>query len=245
MNRTVLLITALFISWNVYCQEFSTLTVDGKAIIKEIPENMLISITVSSKDPNYATCSDILTKNSNSFQKELITNGIDPKIIKMSGFNIEEDFEYKNNTQVKVGYQGSFKMSIECPYSSKSLSTVMEIIKQNPYQFTYIVNFVLSESQKQEIINFAVEKSITDAINKAELIAKAANLELVRINSIKYTKDYYSYEIESDVISLVDQRVPLRVPSFMMMAPSEEMSINQEELAIEKVVTVEWITKQK
>ena len=31
----------------------------------------------------------------------------------------------------------------------------------------------------------------------------------------------------------------------MQMAPIDEMTINQEELAVEKIVTVEWITKSK
>jgi hypothetical protein len=31
----------------------------------------------------------------------------------------------------------------------------------------------------------------------------------------------------------------------MVMAPTDEMTINQEEMAVEKTVTVEWITKSK
>ena len=121
----------------------------------------------------------------------------------------------------------------------------METIKKNPYQFSYTVNFVLSESQKQDIINYAIEKSIADAILKAEIIAKASNLELVRISSIKYSKDYFSYETDNDVISLVNQRIRFNVPMAMIMPPTDEMTINQEELAVEKIVTVEWITRSK
>jgi uncharacterized protein len=245
MKKISFVIMLIFISLNIIAQEFSSLVVEGKAIVKEIPENILISISLSSKDPDYSVCSDNLTKNSNNFQKELTSQGIDPKIIKTRGFNIEEDTEYQNNTRKKIGYKGTVNLSIECPFSNKVVSTVMETIKKNPYQFTYTVNFVLSESQKQGIINSSIEKSIADAKLKAEIIAKASNLELVRINSIKYSKDYFSYETSNDVISLVDQRIRFNEPMLMVMEPTDEMTINQEELAVEKTVTVEWITRSK
>lgn len=245
MKKFLLITTCLLLSCNIFSQEFSSLTVEGKAIIKEIPENVLFSITLSSKDPDYSVCSDNLTKNSNSFQKELTTQGLDSKIIKISGFNIEEEIDYQDNTRKKIGYIGTVNLSIESPFSYNVLSTVMETIKKNPYQFSYTVNFVLSESQKQDIINYAIEKSIADAKLKAEIIAKASNLELVRINSIKYSKDYFSYETDNDVISLVNQRIRFNRPLFMQMPPTDEMTINQEELAVEKIVTVEWITRSK
>ena len=245
MKKIILLTTCFLLTYNIFSQEFSSLTVEGKAIIKEIPENVLFSITLSSKDPDYSVCSDNLTKNSNSFQKELTSQGLDSKIIKVSGFNIEEEIDYQNNTRKKIGYLGTVNLSIESPFSYKVLSTVMETIKKKPYQFSYTVNFVLSESQKQDIINYAVEKSIADAKLKAEIIAKASNLELVRINSIKYSKDYFNYETDNDVISLVNQRIRFNIPMAMQMPPTDEMTINQEELAVEKIVTVEWITKSK
>jgi uncharacterized protein len=245
MKRMILISTCVLLSCNIFAQEFSSLTVEGKAIIKEIPENILFSISLTSKDPNYSVCSDNIKKNSNNFQNELTSQGLDPKIIKTRGLNIEEETEYQNNTRKKIGYRGTVNLSIECPFSNNVLSTVMETIKKNPIQLTYTVNFVLSESQKQEIINYAVEKSIEDAKMKAEIIAKTANLELVRINSIKYSKDYFSYQTDNDVISLVDQRIRFNTPMLMVMPTTDEMTINQEELAVEKVVSVEWVTKSK
>jgi len=245
MKKIVLATTCLLFSCNIFSQEYSTLTVEGKAIIKEVPENVLFSVTLSSNDPDYSVCSDNLTRNSNSFQKALTDQGLDAKLIKISGFNIEEEIDYQNNTRKKIGYKGTVDLSIESPFSYKVLSAVMETIKKNPYQFSYTVNFVLSESQKQDIINYAIEKSVADAKLKADLIAKASNLELVRINSIKYSKDYFNYETDNDVISLVNQRIRYNVPLAIMMPQSDEMSINQEELAVEKIVTIEWITRSK
>lgn len=245
MKRFFLLTIGIIMAFKISAQEYSTLTVEGKAIIKEIPENVLFSISLTSKDPDYSVCSDNLKKNTNNFQNELVSKGIDPKIIKTSGLNIHEESDYQNNSRKRIGYKGTVNLSIECPFSDKVLSNVMETVKKNPYQFTYVVSFVLSETQKQEIINYAVEKSIADAKLKAEIIAKASNLDLIRIKSIVYTKDYFSYQPESDVISLVNQRIRFNTPMMMVMPPTDEMTINQEELAVEKIVTVEWITKQK
>jgi uncharacterized protein YggE len=248
MKRITFTSIFLFLTWISYSQEFSSLTVEGKAIIKEVPENVLITINLISSDPDYIICSDKLTNNSNNLQKDLINQGIDSKIIKANNFRIEENNQYQNGGLKKLGYNGLIELTIESKYSNQLLSIIMEVLKKNEYKFSYSVQFILSELQKQVLINYAIENAITDAKTKAEIIAKAANIELFKIKSIIYTNEFKYYNFDSDVFDRVYYRPPPPMLAQIVKPASDDsngITINQKELAVEKLVTVEWITKVK
>jgi uncharacterized protein len=245
MKKIMLITIIFFLTWKSYSQEFSSLTVEGKAIIKEIPENILISISLTSSNPDYSECSDNLIKASNNLQKDLISHDINSKSIKANKFNVQEVYDYQNGQRIKRGYQGLIELTIEDKFSNQILTTIMEIMKKTDYKFGYSVEFILSDIQKQNLINYAIENSVSDAKQKAEIIAKSSGIELVKIKSINYPNEYKLYDFEADMFNRVKYRAP-RISAVVM--PSEDnsgISINQEEIAIEKTVTIEWITKSK
>lgn len=241
MKRIYLFTSVLFLSLNTFSQQYSTLTVEGKAIVKQVPENILITIEVSSKDIDYSTCVDKLIKSSIDLHKDLLVHGIDSNIIKTSDFKIAEDIDYQSGDRVKVGYQGLIELSIESEFSNKLISNVMTIIKSGHYNFNLSVRFILSESQKQELINSAIKNSISDAVEKAGIIAKAANIELVKIKSITYDNEFRFYDYDSEMFN----RVRYVAPRIAQGGGTAEFELNQKELAVEKFVTIEWITKSK
>lgn len=248
MKKIILILSVIFLSWNANSQEFSSLVVEGKAIIKEIPENILITINLTASNPDYAACSDNLTQSSNKLQKDLIALGINSKTIKANRFNIQEEYNYnyQNGVKTKLGYQGIIKLTIEDKFSNKILTAIMETMKKTDYKFNYSVDFILSDNQRQNLVNFAIENSVADAKQKAEIIARAAGIELIKIKSITYPNEFKPYDFEADIYN----RVKYRAPMVAAMAADgginpNGISINQEEIAIEKTVTIEWITKAK
>jgi uncharacterized protein len=246
MKKSIFVMILLFLSWNMFSQELGTLTVEGKAIIKEVPENVLITINLNSVDSIYSICSDNLTKNSINLQNDLVKQGIDSKTIKANNFRIEENREFQNGNYKKLGYKGLIELTIEGKFSNQLLSTIMEIMKKSEYSFNYSVSFILSEEQKQALINYAIENAISDAKTKAEIIARAANIELVNIKSITYNNDYKFPDPESGFYDRVRYRAPLLATiTGAAHKESNGISINQEEMTAEKTVTIEWITKSK
>jgi uncharacterized protein YggE len=247
MKKLLTFILLLFISLNNFAQEYNSLIVEGKAIIKEIPENILITIHLLSSNSDYTVCSDNLTKASNKLQKDLIDLGISSNTIKANKFGVHEDYDYnyQSGERTKKGYQGSIELTIEDKFSSKILSTIMEVMKKTDYKFDYSVEFILSDLQRQNLVNYAIEKSVSDAKQKAEIIAKAADLELIRIKSIKYPNEYSEYNFESDKFNMVQFKAPRLAMVASEDSNSNGMSLNQEEIAIEKTVTIEWITRSK
>ena len=232
MKKIALVTVVFFLAAKSYSQEFSSLTVEGKAIIKEIPENILISISLTSTNPDYGECSDNLIKASNDLQKDLITRNINSKSIKANRFSVQEDYEYQSGERIKKGYQGVIELTIEDKFSNQMLNSIMEIMKKAEYKFGYSVEFTLSDLQKQNLINYAIENSVSDAKQKAEIIAKSSGIDLVKIKSITYPNEYKLYDFESDMFNRVKYRAP-RIAA--MTLPGEDnsgISINQEEIAI-------------
>lgn len=245
MKKISVPILLIFISMNIHAQDFSSLIVEGKAIIKEVPENILITINLTSSNPDYGICSDKLAQASIMLQKDLTSLGINSNTIKTSKFTVQEDFDYnyQNNERIKKGFQGMIVLTIEDKFSNQILSTIMETMKKPEYKFSYSVNFILSDSQRQNLVNYAIENSVSDAKLKAELIAKAAGLELIKIKSITYTNEYNRYDYEADMFNRSRYR-PVAMSSSGNRAPNG-ITINQEEIAIEKTVSIEWITRSK
>lgn len=241
MKKTCLFAVVLLLSLNAFSQQYSTLTVEGKAIVKQIPENILITIEISSKDSEYSNCVDKLIKSSNDLYKDLTSQGIDSNIIKTSDFKIAEDIGYDSGVSVKIGYEGLIELSLESKFSNKLISNVMAMIKNGHYNFNLSVRFILSEVQKQELINSAINSSISDAIQKAEIISKAANIELVKIKSINYNNEFRYDDYDSEMFN----RVRYVAPKIAQSSGTTEFELNQKEVAVEKFVTVEWITKSK
>jgi uncharacterized protein YggE len=121
----------------------------------------------------------------------------------------------------------------------------METMKKTDYKFSYSVEFILSDSQRQNLVNYAIENSVSDAKQKAEIIAKAAGIELIKIKSITYPNEYRQYDFETDMFNRVRYRAPMIAMAGSGKPDSNGISINQEEIAIEKTVTIEWITRSK
>ena len=119
----------------------------------------------------------------------------------------------------------------------------METMKKTDYKFSYSVEFILSDSQRQNLVNYAIENSVSDAKQKAEIIARAAGLELIKIKSITYPNEYKQYDFEADMFNRVKYRAPMIAMATGGEPDSNGISINQEEIAIEKTVTIEWITR--
>lgn len=247
MKKISLFIAVIFTSLNIFSQEYSSLVVEGKAIIKEVPENIFITINLTSSNSDYAICSDKLIQASNKLQKDLIDLGINSKTIKANKFSVQEeyDFNYQNGARTKKGYQGLIELTIEDKFSNQILTTIMETMKKTDYKFSYTVEFILSDSQRQNLVNFAIENSVSDAKQKAEIIAKAAGIDLIKIKSVTYPIQYKQYDFEADMFNRVRYRAPMVAMTGSVGSDFNGISINQEEIAIEKTVTIEWITRSK
>jgi len=183
------------------------LKVKGEAILSYTPEEMRIVVSIEAKDTVYANCSDILIRTYNSVVDRLIAAGIDKGKIKSGNIRFSENIRWDRakDIDVNLGYIGRQSVIVEEKYSNEQLAKIANALKVDTLYSSYTINFQLSEKQKNEALQLVIEGAIKDAVNKAQIIANATNVQLVKIKDINYnhTSSYddlvqYSVALDSE-----------------------------------------------
>lgn len=240
MRTTKLLLLFIII---VFFSNFSTaqilqskIQVVGNASIMTIPENYEINIKIIARDTSYVNCSNELILRVNNLTIKMNEIGISSAMLKSSGFSIEEDFYHDRTTgkREKVGFVGAVTIQMVDKYNSETLGKIINVLMSN--NFYYNLNFKLSEGQKKELTAKAIELSVEDARQKAELIAKYSGVYLGKILMITY--DYININSDRLMMYAYDQ-------NHVSYSVAENLTLTPKELSIEKKVLIEWSIKQK
>jgi len=238
MKTKQLLITLLFliiITISGYAQDsVDKITVIGKASLKAVPENMIVTIPLMVQDSVFETCSDELIHKMTRIKNGLHDLGIKKESIKTDNLSIRDKYEFIDRKRVRVGYNGSVTIQMEEKYSPEMVSKIISLLKD--YQMIYNLDFKLSEDQKQKLTDMAIKEAISDAKYKAQLIATASAIELKRISKIIY--DYN--EFGNDIL-LRRESKDIRISG----ESSLSTTLNPSELSIEKKIQMEWIIENK
>jgi hypothetical protein len=228
---------------NAPCKE-NSLLVNGTAILKQIPEMLTASITVRVKGVKFNECQEKLVKAIGQATNMLVKNGIEKEIIHTNSLNVSERSEYLSEGRTKLGYEGSSSVNVEHLYSQEYAKKLLSALQNDSVNFLYNLDFTLSENQKCMLRQKAISLAISDAKEKAEAIAKSANLRLVKINSITFLDNNQGSYYESDLVQ--EGRVG---PGYIAMSKSAgqtpAIDFNPKEIGIRKSVTIEWQIEEK
>lgn len=191
MNRVVVLLFCLFFSVsNSKAQERErVIEVVGKAIIKDIPEEVYFRIPLKIVDTTYLGCSDRLSSILNEFQKDLKSKGILKESMNTSNYNIAENIVFEEGKRVNRGYKGNVNVVLNAKYSPALISKVLQSLEN--YKLNYSINFMMSASQKERLTDVVMLNAVKDAKQKASILAEGAGVELGEITRISYGIENY------------------------------------------------------
>jgi len=223
-------------------QSENSLRVEGVFITKEKPEMIDFSIFIKNQSFDFKKCSDSLLIIIKNISDVLIENGLSKEKIRISEITVNENYEYESNLKTKNGFVGSARIEIQESFSTKFTELIFKSINSFNYEIGYSVTFSLSENQKEKLRKLSLEKAVEDANQKAEVIAKIGQIQLVRINRITldetsgfgYRGDKYDLVMEEEMMPITRQEGFFR-----------ELNLNPEEISIVKSVLIEWIIKDK
>ncbi len=238
MNR-LKLIGLLFLitsSTAIFAQKNNVIKVQGEAVVKEIPEKMVVSIPLDAKDSLYAQCSSKLVKTYNELKMVLIKSGIKQETIKTSNINISDAYKWVDRERKPDGYVGNMSVTVKLDYSDKTLNDIIKALKSDAFHFGYSIAFELSEEQKDTLLTKAIDLAVKDAENKAQLLAKSLHVTLGQIKEVNF--GYTS--VSNDILT------PKRQFSFMMDEEEnvEDLELNPQLLSISKSVGIIWGIEQ-
>jgi uncharacterized protein len=223
-------------------QSENSLRVEGVFITKENPEIIDFTIFIKNQNSDFKNCSDSLLIIIRDITEILIKNGLNKEKIRISEITVNENYVFESGERIKKGFVGSVRMEIQDIFSTKFTEIVFKSINSFNYEIGFSVKFSLSENQKEKLRNLSLEKALEDAKQKAEVIARINNLELVKINRI--TLDETSdFGYRSDQYDLVREEQFLAVAS--PDAFYRDLNLNPKEISIVKTVLIEWIIREK
>ncbi|MEY2828358.1 MAG: hypothetical protein RIQ33_216 [Bacteroidota bacterium] len=165
----------------------STINLSGQASKKYTPDLATIDFTISSRNKEHKVAIAELQKISNGLVTRLNKLGFTKEQIKLTAYNVNQEFDYTDNKQRLNGYLASQSLHLEFKLDMEKLSLLFKSFADEPSNditFNYGTDF--SKELKDKIKNELIQTAIHDAQAKAELIASTAKLKVIGIKDISY-----------------------------------------------------------
>ncbi|HYQ57997.1 MAG TPA: SIMPL domain-containing protein [Draconibacterium sp.] len=189
MKRIILSIVVIVFSLGSFAQsnEGGIITVEGKSEVKLIPDELWFNVTMSVKDDDYKTCADLAVQKLANIKSLFTDNGIDDELIKTQSYSIREIQRHDPELRKMIfdGYQATIPLTIRTKRDYDKNDLIFALIRDN-LESNFNLNFSLSEKQIEDVKEKLIQLAVEDASEKAEIIAKASGIELVKISAIQY-----------------------------------------------------------
>ena len=239
MKKLTLLFAVVVLSANLMAQTTSNnqILVEGKSSVKLIPEEISFTVNLSVKDSNYTKCADMAVEKTDKIKKLFVKNGIDEELIKANGYSITEIQRYdpQLRTSVPDGYQANIPVTIRTKRDYKKNDVIFELIKDN-LESNFNLNFSLSDEQMDAVKEKLISLAVQDARQKADWIAKAANISLGKVKNIQYG--------EPRMMGAFNSRQELMLADVMPMTRSANAKITEvlspAEVEMQTDIIISW-----
>ena len=215
------------------------LKVSGESIVYDVPEEIIIRIPLEIKDSSYNRCTELLINRYNMLVNNFKQIDIGKDEIKIDKMNIEEYYSWENEHRKFAGYAGTLSLLLTKNYDSQTLNKIIKVIKESDIKLLLSIDFQLSESQKEILLEKSIENAILDAKTKANIIAKSMGIQLVNIFEINY-----GYVNLSDELTSGRDNVSIRVVDIKGSNSDETLNLNPQKMKIDKSISIIWNIKQ-
>jgi len=216
-----------------------TIRVTGKGQIKLKPDMTRIIITMEGTYPEY---SDTLRHSSEDTEaiKDLLTAyGFERSDLKTLDFSVDTEFEsYKERGAYKqrfVGYKYHHVMKVEFDSDNGRLGRILYALANSQLRPEFRISYTIKDQEAAK--NQLLGKAVSDAMEKADTLARAARLTLKDIQSIDYSWGQINFEVHPMNRMLVAEE-DLALP--MAATGSYDMDIEPDDIEVSDTVTLLW-----
>ena len=216
-----------------------TIRVTGKGQLKIHPDMTRITITLTEIFKEYEEALKHSSEDTEKLKDLLSKFGFVRTDLKTLNFNVDTEYEsYRERNEYKqrfVGYRYRHMMKIEFDSDNDRLGRILYALahcEQHPeFNISYTVKD--QESAKNELLG----KAVADAKEKANVLAKAADLQLKEIQTVDYSWGEISMEVRPAGRMICENQ---------LIAPECEedasygMDIEPDDISVSDTVTVVW-----
>lgn len=217
-----------------------TIRVIGKGKILVKPDTIRLIIEMKGMRDEYNQAikesADMTENLKNMFEQ----HGFSRNELKTLYFNVDAEFESyqaKDKSWKKrlKGYEYIHRTKIEFPANNKILGKVLYSLGHSPIHPEFNIEYTVANPEKSK--NDLLENAVKDGMEKAKVLASAANVNLGEIVSIDYSWS------EIDFISKPMNRMMLEECRMSMLdeeASYYDIDIEPDDINVEDSVTIVW-----
>ena len=214
--------------------------VTGKGKLSVKPDTIRLIITITGMEKEYDKALEQSATMTDAFKELFVKMDFKRDDVKTLSFNVDTEYESyqakdKSWKRRFEGYQFRHRIKVEFPMDNKRLGKVLYALGHASIRPEFRIEYTVAEPEKCK--NALLENAITDCKLKAEVLTKAAGVQLGNIVTIDYSWvgiDFVSRPIDS--IALVE--------SSRCVCEDEEESydidIDPDDIDVTDNVTVVW-----
>ena len=220
-------------------QKMRTIRVTGKGQLKIRPDLTRITITLTEIYKEYGEALKHSSADTEKLKDLLSEFGFAGTDLKTLNFNVDTEYEsYREGNEYKqrlAGYRYRHTMKIEFDSDNDRLGRILYALANCELRPEFNISYTVKdqEAAKNELIG----KAVADAKEKANVLAKAADLQLKEIQTVDYSWGE---------IGMVAKPVGgmLRANKMMADGSAEDaaysMDIEPDDITVSDTVTVVW-----
>jgi len=209
-------------------QQVYTITISGEGKVTAIPDVAQISLGIQTEKKQVADAQKENTEKMNNLIKELKGMDIEAKDIKTSNYNIYPRYDWSSNRQTLIGYQVTQTVLVKIRDLEK-VGLVIETAGRIGVNQISSLSFTIDEPEK--LRQEAREKALSNAREKAEALAKVAEVKLGKLVSFNESGGSVDYPVYREYAKVMEDS------SAAGVAP--EIEVGSQDVTINVTVTYE------
>ncbi|WP_158858742.1 SIMPL domain-containing protein [Lunatibacter salilacus] len=210
MKKLILLpVFILFLTFFANAQEKPKITVEGISEMKIMPDEALITISLSEKALTTAAVTNELNKKSKAVADALKKSGVTDYTFTADNYYVNINRIYTKGTAKDSGYVASQNLRLVVKNTEKDLIKIVETVQQAA-DMAFQLSFRVSEEKQKSYQENLLKDALTDARKKASIIAASFELGNLKPYHIDYSSSQpfqpVMYRAEAMMMKSADTR---------------------------------------
>ena len=214
-----------------------TIKITGEAKKKYRPDRIRVDITYEDVFEDYALAMGVASGYTGIIKEQAALAGVDPSLVKTAYFNVEQKKEStKDDKGVyrtrMVGYKAFVHYTIRIPVDNALLAELLYALRK----YTEGISFTYVLEDREKANDEVLELAVANATKKANLLAKAAGVELGELLSVDYSYGRIRVANECGCYDCA-------METAQDLGSAPEIDIDPEDLELSDCVTMVWAIK--
>lgn len=192
----VIALLFLFVFSPVRYSSGNTVTVQGVAEIKAVPDLVSVYFSIDTKAKTSSEAKDANNEIYEKLVDALIAEGFTENEVKTESFNIYPEYDWSSSTQKLIGYRATHSVKIQLPTDDfDKLSEVIDAGADSGAGISYI-NFELTQASQNKYKAEALKLASGDAQIKADSVAAGFGKSAGKLLSVSVSDfGYYPWNV--------------------------------------------------